>query len=77
MKKRIAVLVLAMGMCLGLATRVTNVSLAQPRDDKMQDQDKMKDNKMNDGKMDHKDKMGKKKEKKHKKDKMDKMDDKK
>lgn len=72
MTKRLAILVLAVGMCMGLATQVTTYSIAQPQDDKMQGQDKgkMDDSKMSGDKMDHKDK---KKSKKHKKDKMDKM----
>ena len=80
MKKRLAILVLMMGMCMGLASQLTTTSIARPQDDKMQGQDKMNDNKMSGGKMDPKDKMGKKKARKHKKDKMgkmDKMDDKK
>jgi len=51
MTKRIAILVMAMGMSLGLANRVTKVGLAQPQDDKMQSDDKMKDDKMKDDKM--------------------------
>jgi pentapeptide MXKDX repeat protein len=74
MTKRIAILVMAMGMCLGLANRVTTIALAQPQDDKMAN-DKMKDDKMKDEKMAG-DKMGQKKSKKQKKEKMskDKMD---
>jgi pentapeptide MXKDX repeat protein len=76
MTKRIAILVMAMAICMGLANRVTTVALAQPQDDKMQSGDKMKDEKMKDDKMAG-DKMGKKKSKNHKKDKMksDKMKD--
>jgi pentapeptide MXKDX repeat protein len=80
MKKRIAVLVLAMGLWAGLASRVTAVAFAQPQDDTMQSGDKMKDEQMKGDKMGG-DKMtkGHKKHKKHKKDKMakDKMKDKK
>ena len=36
MTKRIAILVMAMGMSMGLANRLTTVALAQPQDDKMQ-----------------------------------------
>jgi len=70
MKRQIAMLVLAVGMCWGLASRATTVSLALPQDDKMQSGDKMKDEKM------ARDKTTKK-SKKHKKDKMtsDKMKD--
>jgi hypothetical protein len=73
MNKRIAILVMAMGMCMGLVNRVTPIALAQPQDEKTQSDGKMKDDKMKDDKMAG-DKMGKKKSKKHKKDKMDKMD---
>jgi len=68
MKRRIAMLVLVMGMCWGLADRATTQALAMPQDDKMQSGDKMKDDKMAG------DKMAKKKSKMHKKDKMNKMD---
>ena len=51
MTKRIGILVMAMGMSLGLANRVTTIALAQPQDDKMQSDDKMKDDKMKDDKM--------------------------
>jgi pentapeptide MXKDX repeat protein len=77
MTRRIAVLVMAMGMSLGIATRMATVAYASPQDDKMAG-DKMKENKMKDDKMkDDKidgDKMSAKKkakkEKMHKKDKM-------
>ena len=72
MRKRIAILVMAMSMCLVLANRTT-MALAQPQDEKMQSQDQKMSGDKN--KMSS-DKMGKKKCKKHKKDKMDKMDDK-
>lgn len=74
MTKRLAILLLAVGMCMGLAKNITTISFAKPQDDKMQGQDKgkMDDSKMSGDKMDHKGK--KKKSKKHKKDKMDKMD---
>ncbi len=45
MTKRVAILVMAMGMSMGLAYRVTTIALAQPQDDKMKD-DKMKDDTM-------------------------------
>ena len=79
MTKRSAILMLAMGMCMGLATPVTTISVARPQDDKTQTQDKDKVNhsKMSGGKMDHRDKMGKKKAKKHKKDEMNRIDEKK
>ena len=48
MTKRIAVLVMAVGMSTGLANRATTIALAQSHDDKMKD-DKMKDQ----DKMDH------------------------
>ena len=75
MTRRIAILVMAMGMSLGLAKRVTTIALARPQDDKMHSDDKMKDDKMAGDKMAG-DKMSKK-SKKHKKDKMadDKMKD--
>jgi len=51
---------LAVGMCLGLATQATTVPLARPQDDKTQSQDKDRfdDNKMSGDKMEHQDKMG-------------------
>ena len=70
MKKRIAILVMAMGMCLTLANRAT-MALSPPQDERMQSQDQKMSgdkDKMGTGKM------AKKKTKKHKKDKMDKMD---
>jgi pentapeptide MXKDX repeat protein len=69
MTKRIAILVMTMGMWLGLANRATTIALAQSQDDKM------KDDKMAGDKMGSHDKMSKK-TKKHKKEKMsnDKMD---
>ena len=73
MKKGIAMLALAMGLCWGFANRATTLALTMPQDDKMQSGDKMKDEKMKDDKMAG-DKMGKKKSKMHKKDKMNKMD---
>ena len=36
MTKRIAILLMAMGMSMGLANRVTTIALAQPQDDKAQ-----------------------------------------
>jgi pentapeptide MXKDX repeat protein len=51
MTKRIAILVMAIGMSLGLANRVTTIALARPQDDKMQSDDKMKNDKMKDDKM--------------------------
>lgn len=70
MKKRIAILVLIVGMSLGLVSRVTTFSLALPQDDKMQDQGKMSGDKMEGkGKASKKEK----KQKKAKKSKMDKM----
>ncbi len=68
MTKRIATLVMAMGMCMGLANSVTTVALAQSQDETQSD-DKMKDDKMAGDKMKHH-KMTKK-GKKHKKDKME------
>ncbi|HYK90118.1 MAG TPA: hypothetical protein VE398_15190 [Acidobacteriota bacterium] len=67
MRKQIAALVLAAGMCLGLASRLTVAAMPAPQDDKMQSQDKMKDEKMKDSKMTG-DKM---KDEKMKKDKME------
>ena len=63
MTKRIAILVMAMGMSMGLANRLTTVALAQPQDEKMQSDEKMKDDKMAGDKMagDTGDKKGKKK----------------
>jgi hypothetical protein len=69
MKKRIGIAMLAMGMCLGLATRLATVSAAQPQDEKMQSEEKMSGEKM-----EGKEKMSKKKMKKQKKAKRDKMD---
>ena len=73
MKKRLATLMLALGMCMGLTRQATTISLAQAQDDEMQghDMDKMDDKKMCCDKMEHK---HKKKSKKHKKDKKDAMD---
>ena len=51
MRKRIAVVVLAVGMCGGLATGLTMEAMSAPQDDKMQSHDKMKDEKMKDEKM--------------------------
>jgi hypothetical protein len=51
MTKRMAILVMAMGMSMGLANRVTTIALAQSQDEKMQSDDKMKDDKMKDDKM--------------------------
>ena len=73
MTKRIAILVIAMGMSIGLANRVTTIALAQPQDDKMQSDGNMKDDKMKDdkmaggkmGKMDKMDDQGKTEEKKN------------
>jgi len=45
MKSRIAMLVLAMGMCWGLADLATTRALAMRQDDKMQSGDKMQDEK--------------------------------
>jgi hypothetical protein len=56
MTRRIAILVLAMGMCLGLANRITTLSLAQSQEEKMSGE-----------KMEGKEKTSKKKEKKEKK----------
>ncbi len=67
MKKQIAVLVLAVGMCGVLANGLTMAAQSAPQDEKMQSQDKMKDEKMKDGKMTG-DKM---KDEKMKKDKME------
>jgi hypothetical protein len=81
MTKRIAILLMSIGMSIGLASRVTALALAQTQGDKMQSDDKMKDDKMQgddkmkDGKMagdqmaGH-DKMAKKKKKAARKDKM-------
>ena len=72
MKKRIAILMMTLGMCMGIANR-SIVSLAQAQDEEVQSQDqKMSADKDKMGG----DKMGKKKSKKHKKDKMDKMEEK-
>jgi hypothetical protein len=60
--KRIAILLMAMGMSLGLAKRASATVLMQPQDDKM------KGDSMAGGKTDHSDKSTKKK--KSKKDKM-------
>lgn len=68
MKRSVALLLLAMGLCWGLANRSTTFALTGPQDDKMQSGDKMKDDKM------AADKMAKKKSKMHKKDKMNKME---
>ena len=68
MRKQVAVLVLAVGMCSGLANGLTMAATPAPQDDKMQSQGKMKDEKMKDGKMTG-DKMAKKSGK-HTKDKM-------
>jgi pentapeptide MXKDX repeat protein len=77
MTRRIAILVTAIGMSIGLASRVTTNALAQPQDEKVRSDDKMKDDKMAGDKMEHNDKMAKKKKKSGKKDKMahDKMSD--
>jgi hypothetical protein len=71
MKKRITILALAVGMSLGLVSRVTSFSLAQPQEEKMQEQGKMTGEKM-----EGKEKASKKqkKQKKAKKNKMDKME---
>jgi hypothetical protein len=42
---------MAVGMSMGLAYRVTTIALAQPDDDKMQSDGKMKDDKMKDDTM--------------------------
>ena len=61
MTKRIAILVMALGMSVGFVKRAT-VAWARPQDNKMQSDDKMKDDKMKgdkmkDDKMDGQDKM--------------------
>jgi pentapeptide MXKDX repeat protein len=73
MTKRIAILVMAMGMSMGLANRVTTIALAQSQDGKMQSDDKMKDDKMAGDKMAG-DKKGKTQKKSSKKDAMSKDD---
>ena len=77
MTKRIAILVMAMGMSMGLVNTVATTALAQPQDDKMKSDDKMKDDKMKDDKMagDKKGKHGKKSGKKDKMSHDDKMSD--
>ena len=82
MTKRIAILVLATGMGIGLASRVTTVALAQGQDDKMQSDskvqgddktqgdEKMKSDSMAGEKMDHNGKTMKKRKESSKKDSM-------
>ena len=74
MKTRIAMLVLAMGMCWGLADRATTRALAMPQDDKTQSGDKMKDEKKDEKMEKMKEKRSKlhKIENKNKKEKMEK-----
>lgn len=68
MKKKIAMLVLTMGIGLGLANRATTIAFARPQDDKMKD-----DNMAGHHKTGKKDKMHKKEKKSHHKMKGDQM----